>query len=73
MRHCFIPEDGQLCDIIIDKDSSKLVYQAGKEQRTALLKEYAESTVAIADIKIAVRAQKTAKSMEFMKRAMAEM
>ena len=31
-----------------------------------------ESAVAVADIKIAVRAQKTAKSIEFMKRAMAQ-
>ena len=64
--------DGQLCDIIIDKAQLEAVYQAGKEAKDSIIKEYAESTVAIADIKIAVRAQKTAKSMEFMKRAMAE-
>ena len=64
--------DGQLCDIIIDKAQLEAVYQAGKEAKDSIIKEYAESTVAIADIKIAVRAQKTAKSMEFMKRAMVE-
>ena len=64
--------DGQLCDVIVDKAQLEAVYQAGKEAKDSIIKEYAESTVAIADIKIAVRAQKTAKSMEFMKRAMAE-
>ena len=33
--------------------------------------DYAESTVAVANIKIAVRSSKTGKSLEFMKRAMA--
>ena len=56
-------------DVLREKNP---VYQAGKEAKDSIIKEYAESTVAIADIKIAVRAQKTAKSMEFMKRAMAE-
>ncbi len=38
-----------------------------------IIRDYAESTVGVADIKIAVRSQKTAKSMpDFMKRAMAE-
>ena len=48
------------------------VYEAGKKTDDAIIRDYAESTVAVADIKIAVRSQKTAKSMEFMKIAMAE-
>lgn len=64
--------DGQLCDVIIDRAALDAVYQAGKMSDTAIIRDYAESMVAVADIKIAVRSQKTAKSLEFMKRAMAE-
>jgi len=64
--------DGQLCDIMIDQAALKAIYAAGKESKENIIKDYAESTVAVANIKIAVRSQKTAKSIEFMKRAMAE-
>ena len=64
--------DGQLCDVIIDKAALDAIYQAGKASDVAIIRDYAESTVAVANIKIAVRSQKTAKSIEFMKRAMAE-
>lgn len=64
--------DGQLCDVIIDKATLEAIYQAGKDAKDDIIKTYAESTVAVANIKIAVRSQKTAKSLEFMKRAMAE-
>ena len=64
--------DGQLCDVIIDRAALDAIYQAGKASDVAIIRDYAESTVAVADIKIAVRSQKTAKSIEFMKRAMAE-
>ena len=64
--------DGQLCDVIVDRACLEAVYEAGRAAKDSIIKEYAESTVAIADIKIAVRSQKTAKNMDFMKRAMAE-
>ena len=64
--------DGQLCDCIIDRAALDAIYEAGKRSDAAIIRDYAESTVAVADIKIAVRSQKTAKSIEFMKRAMAE-
>ena len=64
--------DGQLCDVIIDKATLEAIYQAGKEAEADIIRNYAEDTVAVANIKIAVRSQKTAKSMEFMKRAMVE-
>jgi V/A-type H+-transporting ATPase subunit C len=63
--------DGQLCDVIIDRAALDAIYEAGKKAEDEIIKNYAESTVAIADIKIAVRCQKTGKSVEFMKRAMA--
>ncbi|MDD3404555.1 MAG: V-type ATPase subunit [Hespellia sp.] len=64
--------DGQLCDVIIDRAAMEAIYQAGRQAKDDIMKNYAEDTVAIADIKIAVRSAKTAKSMEFMRRAMAE-
>lgn len=64
--------DGQLCDVIVDKAALEAIYEAGKNARDSILREYAESTVAIADIKIAVRSQKTGKSLDFMQQAMAE-
>lgn len=64
--------DGQLCDVMIDKAALDAIYAAGLKAEDDLIREYAESTVAVADIKIAVRSQKTAKSLEFMKKAMAE-
>lgn len=64
--------DGQLCDVIIDKAALEAIYEAGQNAEDEIIRNYAESTVAIADIKIAVRSWKTGKSLEFMKRAMAE-
>ena len=64
--------DGQLCDIMIDRAALDAIYKAGMEAEDKIIRDYAESAVAVADIKIAVRSQKTAKTIEFMKRAMAE-
>ena len=63
--------DGQLCDILVDKASLDAIYAAGKNASHHILKDYAESTVAVANIKIAVRSQRTGKSLDFMKQAMA--
>lgn len=63
--------DGQLCDIIIDRAALEAISEAGRHSKDAIIRDYAESTVAIADIKIAVRGAKTGKSQEFMTRAMA--
>ncbi len=64
--------DGQLCDIMIDRAALDAIYKAGMGAEDKIIRDYAESAVAVADIKIAVRSQKTAKTIEFMKRAMAE-
>jgi len=64
--------DGQLCDIIVDKAALDAIYEAGRNAKDSIIREYADATVAIADIKTAVRAQKTGKSAEFLKRALAE-
>lgn len=64
--------DGQTCDVIVDRGTLDAIYAAGQESKDDIIRDYAESTVAVANIKIAVRSQKTAKSQDFMKRAMAE-
>lgn len=64
--------DGQLCDVIVDRAALDAIYEAGRKAKDKIIKDYAESVVAVADIRIAVRSQKTGKSVEFMKRAMAE-
>ena len=64
--------DGQLCDIIIDKAALNAILQAGKASGDPLLAFFAEHTVATANIKTAVRCQKTGKSLAFIQRALAE-
>lgn len=64
-------QDGQLCDIIIDKAALEAIYRAGKESGNEFLKLYAELTVAAADIKTAVRAFRTGKDRAFLKQALA--
>lgn len=63
--------DGQLCDVVVDRAALDAIYAAGKAADHPIIREYAELTVAAADIKIAVRAQKTGKSLDFLKRALA--
>lgn len=62
--------DGQLCDVVVDKAALQAILAAGKASDSPLLAFYAEHTVATADIKIAVRCQKTGKSLEFVRRAL---
>ena len=64
--------DGQLCDVIIDRAALDAIRAAGERSKEEIVRQYAESTVAVADIRIAVRACKTGKSSDFMKKAMAE-
>ena len=63
--------DGQLCDITIDKAALIAIGEAGKKSQNELLAFYAEHTVATANIKAAVRCQKTGKSLDFIGRVLA--
>ena len=63
--------DGQLCDVIVDKAALSAIYEASKQSGSELLALYGELTVATADIKIAVRGQKTGKTREFLSEALA--
>ena len=64
-------QDGQKCDLIIDRGCLDAYEKAGRESGIPLLEEYEESCVAVTDIKIAVRAQKTGKDLKFLKEALA--
>lgn len=63
--------DGQLCDMILDKACLLALGEAGKSSKEPLVKDYAELIVAISNIKIAVRCQKTGKSLSFIQEALA--
>lgn len=63
--------DGQLCDAIVDRAALDAIYAEGGKADDSIIRDYAESMVAVADIKIAVRSAKTSKTKEFMTRAMA--
>ena len=63
--------DGQLCDVIIDRAALEAMLEAGRRSTEEVVRDYAQSTVAVTNIKIAVRCARTGKSLEFMKRAMA--
>ncbi len=63
--------DGQLCDIIIDRAALEAIERAGQASDSELIRQYAELTVAAADIKTAVRCRRTGKSLEFIRRALA--
>ena len=64
--------DGQLCDILVDRAALDAMEEAGKKSGEPVIEDYADTMVAIADIKIAVRCQKTGKSADFMRSAMAQ-
>lgn len=63
--------DGQLLDIMMDRICLETIYSAGEIAEHDIIKQYAEETVAVTNIKIAVRAERTGKSAEFMRMAMA--
>lgn len=64
-------KDGQAVDMLVDRETLSAMEQAGKASSNALFKNYLLSTVAVSNIKIAVRAQKMKKSLEFIKNALA--
>ena len=62
--------DSQMCDVIIDKASLEMTYEAGKQSKNELFMGYARLKVVQADINIAIRSCKTGKSAEFLKKAL---
>lgn len=67
--------DGQACDIVIDRACLEAVLEAGREAGRAgygVIRDYAETIVSIADIRIAVRAARTGKTMDFLAKALVD-
>lgn len=64
-------EDGQLCDIILDRACLEDLLRCGKASKNEILREYAELTCAVSNIKVAVRACKTGKNRAFLESALA--
>lgn len=64
--------DGQLSDVMIDRAALDSIYAAGKKSGSDFLKQYAEITVASADLKVALRAAHTGKNRDFYEKALAE-
>lgn len=63
--------DGQRCDTILDRACLTAIRRAGRESRNPLIDGFSELKVAVSDIKIAVRAQRTGKSRAFLEESLA--
>lgn len=64
-------QDSQLCDVTIDRHCLLVILEEGKRSHEAVLQEYAELFCAVSNIKVAVRACKTRKSLPFLRTALA--
>lgn len=62
--------DGQLLDIMMDRACLESLLEAGERGQHPIIEEYAEETVAVTNIKIAVRCERTGKNADFMRMAM---
>jgi V/A-type H+-transporting ATPase subunit C len=62
--------DGQLCDVILDRDELKAINMFGSDSECEFIKNYAELLTAFVDIKIAIRCNKTQKNREFLKKSL---
>ncbi|MDR3178748.1 MAG: V-type ATPase subunit [Oscillospiraceae bacterium] len=61
--------DGQLCDVILDKDLLRMIKFFADKSSCDLVKYYANTTIACANIKIVTRSMKTKKSDKFLQKA----
>ena len=62
--------DGQRCDFMVDRACLEAQELAAGETKDALLANYLESQVAVSNIRIAVRAQKTGRSLQLIQEAL---
>lgn len=62
--------DGQLCDIIIDKQLLRMFRNIGRESTNSLIKDYTNIKVGMADIKVAIRSARAGKDSDFAFKAM---
>lgn len=64
-------KDGQLCDVAVDRACLDAMEHVSRTTKHEIIRDYEESTVAVTDIKIAVRGAATGKSQNFLKEALA--
>lgn len=62
--------DGQAVDTLIDRETLKTILNFSKRSESALVKKYADRTVAAADLKIAYRGASAMKKYEFFREAL---
>ncbi|MCF0146320.1 MAG: V-type ATPase subunit [Eubacterium sp.] len=63
--------DGQRTDVLVDRACLEAMDKAGSRSKVELLRVYEKQLVAVRNIKIAVRSQKTGKSLAFLQEALA--
>ena len=63
--------DGQRCDILVDRACLDAMAAAGARSKDPFIRDYENSQVAVTDIKSAVRGERTGKSREFLREALA--
>lgn len=66
-----VQRDGQKCDVIVDRACLDAMEEVARNSKLELLRDYEESTVAVTNIRIAVRAARTGKSRHFLEDALA--
>ena len=64
-------KDGQMCDTIVDRACLEAMSDAARHSKNRLLQRYLELTVALTDIRIAVRASGMGKSEDYLRSAIA--
>jgi V/A-type H+-transporting ATPase subunit C len=62
--------DGQLCDVILDRDTLKAINLFAQSSRCGFIKNYANLLIAFTNMKIAVRACLAKKNKDFLKMAL---
>lgn len=63
--------DGQLLDILVDRYCLEAIFEEGEKSEESVIRDYAETTVAVTDMKIAARCALTGKPKEFADKALA--
>lgn len=63
--------DGQRCDIIVDRACLIAMQKTVEKNAAPIIRDYVYSQVAVADIRIAVRAARTGKTISFLNEALA--
>jgi V/A-type H+-transporting ATPase subunit C len=63
--------DAQMCDTVVDRACLETMSDAAKHSKNRLLQQYLELTVALTDIRIAVRASRMGKSEDYLRKALA--